>query len=371
MNLLVTGGCGFIGGHFLRQRLLDSVSPTPPASPLRRLVNLDALTYAADPAPLASLPPSALADDRHHFVHGDITDPALLARLFAEHDFDAVVHFAAETHVDRSIEAPAAFLHTNILGTHHLLEAARAHHARLPPARRAAFRFLHVSTDEVYGTLAPADPAFTEHTPLAPNSPYAASKAASDLLVRAAHHTHGLPTLTTRCSNNYGPRQFPEKLLPLVLLNALEGKPLPIYGDGQQVRDWLHVADHCDALWLILRHAAPGSTYNIGGACERANLDLVRALCVELDRQSPRPDGRPYAEQITHVADRPGHDRRYAIDFSRLHLDLGWHPRRDLRSGLAETVAWYLAHRPWCDSITATRYARQRLGNSPTAKDAK
>ena len=352
MNLLVTGGCGFIGGHFIRRRLAD------PARPLRRLVNLDALTYAADPAPLAGLPP----DDRYAFVHGDILDRPLLDRLFAEHDFEAVVHFAAETHVDRSIDAPAAFLQTNILGTHHLLEAARAHLARLPAARRATFRFLHVSTDEVYGTLAPADPAFTESTPLAPNSPYAASKASSDLLVRAAHHTHGMPVLTTRCSNNYGPRQFPEKLIPLVLLNALESKPLPIYGDGQQVRDWLHVEDHADALWTILSRAAPGAVYNIGGESERANLDLVRVLCAELDRQSPRADGRSYADQITHVADRPGHDRRYAIDCSRLRADLGWTPRHHLDSGLAATVAWYLANRSWCDAITAHRYARERLG---------
>jgi dTDP-glucose 4,6-dehydratase len=353
MNLLVTGGCGFIGGHFIRRRLAD------PARPLRRLVNLDALTYAADPAPLAGLPP----DDRYAFVHGDILDRPLLDRLFAEHDFEAVVHFAAETHVDRSIDAPAAFLQTNILGTHHLLEAARAHLARLPAASRATFRFLHVSTDEVYGTLAPADPAFTESTPLAPNSPYAASKASSDLLVRAAHHTHGLPVLTTRCSNNYGPRQFPEKLIPLVLLNAIESKPLPIYGDGQQVRDWLHVEDHADALWTILSRAAPGAVYNIGGESERANLDLVRVLCAELDRQSPRADGRSYADQITHVADRPGHDRRYAIDCSRLRADLGWIPRHHLDAGLAATVDWYLANRPWCDAITAHRYARERLGH--------
>jgi dTDP-glucose 4,6-dehydratase len=365
MNLLVTGGCGFIGSNFIRQRLADPGASAPPL----RLINLDALTYAADPAPLAGLP-GAAHRERYHFVQGDITDRALLDRVFAEHDIDAVVHFAAETHVDRSIDAPAAFLQTNILGTHHLLEAARAHLARLAPERRAAFRFLHVSTDEVYGSLGPADPAFTERTPLAPNSPYAASKASSDFLVRAAHHTHGFPVLTTRCSNNYGPRQFPEKLIPLVLLNALEGKPLPIYGDGRQVRDWLHVADHCDAIWLILLRAAPGSVYNIGGAAEHANIELVRALCAELDRQSPRTDGRPYAAQIAHVADRPGHDRRYAMDFSRLRGELGWSPRRDLATGLAETVSWYLANRPWCDAIT-TRYARERLGISSTAKNAK
>ena len=364
MNLLVTGGCGFIGSNFIRQRLADTGSP----GPLRRLVNLDALTYAADPEPLAGLPGNAL-EDRYHFVRGDIADRALLDRLFAEHDIDAVAHFAAETHVDRSIDAPAAFLQTNILGTHQLLEAARAHQARLAPGRRAAFRFLHVSTDEVYGSLAPDAPAFTEQTPLAPNSPYAASKASSDLLVRASWHTYGLPVLTTRCSNNYGPRQFPEKLIPLVLLNALEGKPLPIYGDGRQVRDWLHVADHCEAIWLILQRAAPGSVYNIGGAAEHANIDLVHALCAELDHRTPRADGLSYATQITHVADRPGHDRRYAMDFSRLRSDLGWSPRRDLSSGLAETVAWYLANRPWCDAITSSRYARERLGRSSDTKD--
>lgn len=359
MNLLVTGGCGFIGSNFIRRRLLAPDRATAPDL----IVNLDALTYAADPDPLAGLPEAAV-EGRHRFVRGDITDAALLARLFQEHDFDAVLHCAAETHVDRSIDAPAAFLRTNILGTQQMLEAARAHLDRLPAPRRSAFRFLQVSTDEVYGSLGPADPAFTEETPLAPNSPYAASKASADLLVRAAHHTHGLPTITTRCSNNYGPRQFPEKLLPLVLLNALEGKPLPIYGDGLQIRDWLHVDDHADALWLILLHAAPGAVYNIGGAAERANLDLVRSLCAELDRLAPRPDRRPYAAQIAHVADRPGHDRRYAMDFSRLRSDLGWSPRRDFAAGLAETVSWYLANRAWCDAITATRYARERLGRA-------
>lgn len=354
MNLLVTGGCGFIGAHFIRRRLADA------ASPLRRLVNLDALTYAADPAPLAGL--RIETDERYHFLPGNIMDRPLLDRVLAEHAIDAIVHFAAETHVDRSIDAPAIFLQTNILGTQHLLDAARAHHARLSPERQAKFRFLHVSTDEVYGTLAPNAPAFTEASSLAPNSPYAASKASSDLLVRAAQHTFGLPTITTRCSNNYGPRQFPEKLIPLVLLNALEGKPLPIYGDGQQIRDWLHVSDHADALWAILLGAAPGAVFNIGGDAERTNLDLVLTLCAELDRQSPRADGRPYGEQITHVADRPGHDRRYAINNARLRAALGWGPRETLCSGLAETVSWYLANRPWCEAITATRYARQRLG---------
>jgi dTDP-glucose 4,6-dehydratase len=353
MNLLVTGGCGFIGGHFIRRLLPD------PAAPLRRLVNLDALTYAADPASLAGLP----MDPRYTFVHGDILDRGLLDGLFAANDFDAVVHFAAETHVDRSIDGPAVFVQTNILGTHQLLEASQAHFARLPADRRATFRFLHVSTDEVYGSLGPSKPPFTEQSPFAPNSPYAASKASSDLLVRAACQTHGLPVLTTRCSNNYGSHQFPEKLLPLMLLNALEDKPLPIYGDGRQIRDWLHVEDHVEALWNILCRATPGAVYNIGSESERTNLNLVHALCAILDNLAPRTDGRPYAGQITHVADRPGHDRRYALDCSRLRADLGWTPRHHFESGLTETVAWYLANRPWCDAITIHRYARERLGN--------
>lgn len=361
MNLLVTGGCGFIGSNFVRQLLLAPAAEAP-----ARIVNLDALAYAADPEPLAGLPADAIAG-RYQFVQGDVADRALLARVFAGHDIDAVVHFAAESHVDRSIDDAAPFLHTNVLGAQTLFDAARAHLARLPAARRAAFRFLHVSTDEVYGSLAPDAPAFTEDHPLAPNSPYAASKASADLLARAAFHTHGLPVLLARCSNNYGPRQFPEKLVPLALLNALEDRAIPVYGDGLQVRDWLHVADHCDALWLILRRAAPGSLFNIGGATERTNLDLLRALCAELDKQAPRADGRPHADALTHVADRPGHDRRYAMDFSRLERELGWRPRRDLATGLAETVAWYLENRPWCANIAANRYNRERLGRGPAA----
>jgi len=352
MNLLVTGGCGFIGGHFIR-RLLAA-----PSTLVGRLVNLDALTYAADPSPLAGRP----ADPRYAFIHGDILDRGLLDGLFAANDFDAVVHFAAETHVDRSIDGPAVFVQTNILGTHQLLEAAQAHFARLPADRRATFRFLHVSTDEVYGSLGPSEPPFNEQSPFAPNTPYAASKASSDLLVRTAFQTHGLPCLITRSSNNYGPRQFPEKLIPLILLNALEDKPLPIYGDGRQIRDWLHVEDHVDALWNILSRATPGSVYNIGAQSERTNLTLVRTLCDLLDRFTPRPDGRPYSGQITHVADRPGHDRRYALNCSRLRAELDWSPRHQLEAGLGETVAWYLANRSWCDAITSTRYARERLG---------
>ncbi len=355
MKLLVTGGCGFIGGHFIRRLLSD------PAPPLQQLVNLDALTYAADPAPPAGPPP----DPRYQFVQGNVLDRPLLDRLFAEHAFDAVVHFAAETHVDRSIDAPTVFIQTNILGTHQLLEAARAHWARQAGQHHAAFRFLHVSTDEVYGSLDPTAAPFTENSPLAANSPYAASKAASDLLVRAAFQTHGLPVLTARCPNNYGPRQFPEKLIPLILLNALEDKPLPLYGDGRQIRDWLHVADNVEALLTILARATPGSVYNLGGQSERTNLDLVQALCAELDRQAPRADGRPFADQITHVADRPGHDRRYALASARLREDLGWSPRHTFETGLTGTVAWYLANRPWCDAITTHRYARERLGRGP------
>jgi dTDP-glucose 4,6-dehydratase len=343
MHLLVTGACGFIGGHFVRRLL----SAPRELLPFQRLVNLDALTYAADPEPLAGLSPASRSDPRYHFVHGDITDAPLLARLFAEHRPDAVVHFAAETHVDRSIDEAAPFLRTNILGTQCLLEAARSHLSTLPEAHRARFRFLQISTDEVYGSLAPADPAFTENNPLAPRSPYAASKAAGDLLALAAHHTHGLPLIIARCSNNYGPRQFPEKLLPLFLISALENRPLPLYGDGQQSRDWLHVDDHCTALLQLLFHARPGSTYNLGGACELTNLGFVHALCSELDRQAPRPDHKPHSVAITHVADRPGHDRRYAMDFSRVRQEFGWSPRHDLASGLAETVAWYLAHEVW------------------------
>ena len=352
MNLLVTGGCGFIGANFIRQRLAE------PGAPLARLVNLDALTYAGNPANLAGV----TGDPRYVFVHGDIADAALVARLLAEHAIDAVINFAAESHVDRSIDSPEPFVQTNVVGTLRLLQAVRMHWSRLPEPRRSAFRFLHVSTDEVYGTLAPADPAFTEETAFTPNSPYAASKAAADHLVRAYHHTYGLPTLTTHCSNNYGPYQFPEKLIPLVILNALEGQPLPIYGDGQQVRDWLYVGDHCAALWLILRQGRAGMTYNIGGLTEKPNLAIVHAICALLDRKSPRADGKSYATQIAHVPDRPGHDRRYAINCSRLQRELGWSPPESFATGLEKTIEWYLAHRAWAAEIAATRYARERLG---------
>ena len=352
MNILVTGGCGFIGSNFIRQRLAEKNSP------LGKLVNLDLLTYAGNPANLADL----ASDPRYIFQKGDIGDETLVSKLLAEHGIDAILNFAAESHVDRSIDSPEPFIQTNVTGTLRLLNAARRHWASLPEPRRAAFRFLHVSTDEVYGTLAPHDPAFTETTPFAPNSPYAASKAASDHLVRAFHHTYGLPVLTTNCSNNYGPYHFPEKLIPLMILNALDGKPLPVYGDGQQIRDWLFVEDHAAAIWLTLQKGRPGETYNVGGLNERANLDVVKTLCALLDQKSPRTGGASYSSQIAYVADRPGHDRRYAIDCAKLQRELGWAPRESFATGIEKTVDWYLTHRGWAAEITANRYARERLG---------
>jgi len=352
MNILVTGGAGFIGSNFVRQRLTEK------GSPLRKLVNLDALTYAGNPANLADL----ASDPRYVFAHGSIGDEALVARLLSEHDIDAVVNFAAESHVDRSIDSPEPFIQTNVVGTLRLLNAAKRHWAALNEPRKSAFRFLHVSTDEVYGTLSPTDPAFSEETPFAPNSPYAASKAASDHLVRSYQHTFKLPTLTTNCSNNYGPFHFPEKLIPLVILNALDQKPLPVYGDGQQIRDWLYVEDHAAAIWLVLRKGRVGETYNVGGLNERANLEVVRRICALLDQKAPRKDGQSYATQITFVADRPGHDRRYAINCDKLQRELGWKPQETFETGLSRTVDWYLTHRDWCNDITSKRYARERLG---------
>ncbi len=339
--ILVTGGAGFIGANFV----LDWIAATG-----EPVLNLDKLTYAGNLGNLAALE----GDRRHAFVRGDICDRALLERLFAEHRPRAVVHFAAESHVDRSIHAPGAFVQTNVVGTFELLEAARAHWQALEGEERAAFRFLHVSTDEVYGTLDANDAPFSETTAYAPNSPYSASKAGSDHLVRAYQHTYGMPTLTTNCSNNYGPFQFPEKLIPLMISNALEGKPLPVYGDGRQVRDWLYVADHCAAIRLVLARGRAGETYNIGGDSERRNLEVVHALCDALQAARPRPEG--YRGLVTFVADRPGHDRRYAIDARKVRRELGWAPAETFESGLARTVRWYLAHGQWVAQVKSGEY---------------
>jgi dTDP-glucose 4,6-dehydratase len=354
MNLLVTGGCGFIGSNFIRQRLTES------GSTLQRLVNLDLLTYAGNPANLADL----AGDPRYHFIQGDIGDEALVARTLADHRIDAIVNFAAESHVDRSIDSPEPFFQTNVVGTLRLLNATRRHWSSLPAEARAGFRFLHVSTDEVYGSLEPGEAPWDETQPYEPNSPYSAAKAASDHLVRAFHHTYGLPVVTTNCSNNYGPYHFPEKLIPLMILNALEGKPLPVYGDGQQIRDWLYVEDHASAIWLALRGGRLGETYNVGGLNERPNLEIVRRICALLDARAPRADGRSYAEQVTFVADRPGHDRRYAIDSGKIRRELGWAPRENFDTGIVKTVDWYLSHREWTADITQRKYQRQRLGNA-------
>ncbi len=352
MNLLVTGGCGFIGSNFIRQRLLEKNSP------VTKLVNLDALTYAGNPANLADL----ASDPRYVFAQGGIGDPELVARLLAEHAIDAVVNFAAESHVDRSIDSPEPFVQTNVVGTLRLLNCARLHWTKLPEPRKGAFRFLHVSTDEVYGSLLPDAPAFTEDNVYEPNSPYAASKAASDHLVRAYQHTYGLPTLTTNCSNNYGPYHFPEKLIPLMILNALESKPLPVYGDGMQIRDWLYVEDHARAIWLVLQKGRVGETYNIGGLNERPNIEIVKTICALLDKQAPRADGKSYTTLITYVTDRPGHDRRYAIDCAKIQRELGWKPQESFETGIERTINWYLTHRAWAADITSKRYARERLG---------
>ncbi|MCD2515597.1 dTDP-glucose 4,6-dehydratase [Massilia sp. G4R7] len=342
MTILVTGGAGFIGANFVRDWLSLGEEP---------VLNLDKLSYAGNLASLAGLD-----DARHTFVHGDIGDTGLVTRLLREHRVRAVLNFAAETHVDRSIDSPAAFVETNVMATFALLEAVRAYWSGLDRAARAAFRFLHVSTDEVYGSLAPEAPAFAETHRYQPNSPYAASKAAADHLVRAWHHTYGLPVLTTNCSNNYGPYQFPEKLIPLVIHKALRGEPLPVYGDGRQVRDWLYVADHCAALRRVLDRGAPGATYNVGGDQEMANIDVVLLLCAILDELRPRTDGAPYAAQIAFVTDRPGHDRRYAIDASRLERELGWRPRETFATGIRKTVAWYLEHGDWVEGVTSGAY---------------
>ncbi len=352
--ILVTGGAGFIGSNFV----LDWIGATGEA-----VLNLDKLTYAGNLANLAGL----AGDERHRFVRGDIGDRALLDRLLAEHRPRAVVHFAAESHVDRSIHGPAPFIATNVVGTFELLEAARGHWQSLEPAARSAFRFLHVSTDEVYGSLGESDPPFTESTPYAPSSPYSASKAASDHLVRAYHHTYGFPAVTTNCSNNYGPYQFPEKLVPLVISNALEGRALPVYGDGRQVRDWLHVADHCEAIRVALEAGRPGETYNIGGNAERRNLDVVHGICDALQQERPRPGG--YRSLIEFVADRPGHDRRYAMDIGKIRRELGWAPRETFESGLAKTVRWYLGHGDWVEQVKSGAY-RQWIETNYASRSA-
>jgi len=351
--ILVTGGAGFIGSNFVldwfEQLDGDAVRQTHASA---ALVNLDKLTYAGNAGNLAAL----RGRPDYTFVHGDICDGGLVARLLAQHRPAAIVHFAAESHVDRSISAPDAFLHTNIDGTFTLLQAARVYYDSLAGEERERFRFLHVSTDEVYGTLQPDDPAFSESTPYAPNSPYAASKAASDHLVRAWHHTYGLPTLITNCSNNYGPLHFPEKLIPLMLTHALAGKPLPVYGDGQQVRDWLYVRDHCSAIRAVLEGGRPGETYNVGGGNQRSNLEVVRTLCALLDELRPESLFAPHAQLIRFVTDRPGHDRRYAIDARKLEHELGWRAQETFESGLRKTVAWYLANSAWVENVTSGAY---------------
>lgn len=344
---LVTGGAGFIGGNFVREAVASGV----------RVVNLDALTYAGNLDTLRSLE----GNPDHVFVHGDIGDRALVDRLLAEHRPDAVLNFAAESHVDRSIDGPAAFVQTNVVGTLALLESVRDYWKALEGEAKDAFRFLHVSTDEVYGTLGETG-RFTETTPYAPNSPYSASKAASDHLVRAFHHTYGLPVLTTNCSNNYGPYHFPEKLIPLVIAKALAGEPLPVYGDGKQVRDWLFVSDHCEAIRTVLRNGRVGETYNVGGNAEMQNIEVVKAICALLDERRPREDGQPRESQIAYVADRPGHDRRYAIDASKLRDELGWEPKYTFERGIAETVDWYLDNQAWVQRVLDGSYRLERIG---------
>ncbi len=341
--ILVTGGAGFIGSNFVLDWLASTDEP---------VINLDKLTYAGNPDNLSAIE----GDSRHQLVKGDICDRELVNQLIATHKPRAIVHFAAESHVDRSIHGPGDFIRTNVDGTFSLLEAARAYCAGLSDTDKNNFRFLHVSTDEVFGTLSPTDPPFSETTPYAPNSPYSASKAASDHLVRAWHHTYGLPVLTSNCSNNYGPLQFPEKLVPLMIANALAGKSLPIYGDGQQVRDWLYVGDHCSAIRRILTDGKPGETYNIGGWNEKANIDVVHTLCDLLDELAPGKQS--YRQQITYVTDRPGHDRRYAIDARKTERELGWRPSETFETGMRKTVQWYLANQEWVRKIQSGDYLK-------------
>jgi dTDP-glucose 4,6-dehydratase len=353
MTLIVTGGAGFIGSNFVLDWLAQSDEP---------VVNLDALTYAGNLHNLDAL----RGDQRHAFVQGDIGDRALLDTLFAQHRPRAVLHFAAESHVDRSIHGPGEFMRTNVQGTFTLLEAARAFWGALGGDERSAFRFLHVSTDEVYGSLAPGAPAFTETHPYEPNSPYSASKAASDHLVRAWHHTYGLPVLTTNCSNNYGPYHFPEKLIPLMIVNALAGKPLPVYGDGMQVRDWLYVRDHCSAIRAVLAHGRVGETYNVGGWNEKPNIEIVKTICALLDELRPSAEGS-YTRLVSYVTDRPGHDRRYAIDARKIERELGWRPAETFDTGIRKTVQWYLDNAQWVADVQSGGY-REWLARNYTSR---
>ena len=345
---LVTGGAGFIGGNFVLEAVRDGI----------KVINLDALTYAGNLDTLKSLQ----ENPAHVFVSGDIGDRLLVSQLLTEHQPDAVINFAAESHVDRSIDGPAEFVQTNVVGTLGLLECVRDYWKSLDEHAANGFRLVHVSTDEVYGSLGDTG-LFTETTPYAPNSPYSASKAASDHLVRAFHHTYGLPVLTTNCSNNYGPYQFPEKLIPLVIAKAVAGEPLPIYGDGKNVRDWLYVGDHCSAIRRVLESGAIGETYNVGGNSEKQNIDVVKTICALLDAQHPRADGGRYESQITYVKDRPGHDRRYAIDASKLKRELNWEPARTFEQGIAETVGWYLTNQAWVNRVLDGSYRLERIGN--------
>jgi len=355
-NILVTGGAGFIGSNFVRYILQ--------AEPQAQVINLDALSYAGSLENLRDLPDPG----RHTFVHGDIRDRALVERLLREHRVDTIVHFAAETHVDRSILDPEPFIQANVIGTYSLLETARRVWLEEGLLPREALRFHHVSTDEVFGTLGPDDPAFSETTPYAPNSPYAASKASSDHLVRAYGHTYGLPFTITNCSNNYGPYMFPEKLIPLMILNALEGRPLPIYGDGMQIRDWLYVEDHCEAIRLVVREGKPGETYAVGGGNQPPNIEVVHTLCEILDELLPGSPHAPHERLIRYVADRPGHDRRYAMDITKIQRELGWQPRHDLTSGLASTVEWYLSHSDWVEAVRKRQDYRQWLERNYAAR---
>ena len=352
IKILVTGGAGFIGSNFVLMAIKNG----------HIVINLDALTYAGNLESLKSIKD----DQRHHFVHADIADKDRIVELLNQHPPDAIVNFAAESHVDRSIDGPAAFIQTNVVGTLSLLECARDYWRALASPQQENFRFLHVSTDEVYGSLGETG-AFTEQTPFAPNSPYSASKAASDHLVRAFHHTYGLPTVTTNCSNNYGPHQFPEKLVPLIIQKALSGAALPIYGDGKNVRDWLYVTDHCTAIARVLEAGRIGETYNVGGDAERENIAVVRAICAVLDAKRPRADGKCYAEQMTFVKDRPGHDRRYAIDANKIKSELGWHPAVNFEDGIEQTIQWYLDNQDWVQHVMDGSYRLERIGQGALA----